>query len=159
MRIACPNCGCLHQVDLDLAEMRYVLKKFKIKTGAISCAVIDENGHILASESDKSLSRSTEDKMVALHLAIQDLYDNYAQMIELKSRVETVSFFEEVDLNLKGFIMLMKEIVRGVGFIAIIPSWLNLTHILPRFKSTILRLSPFFNKPESATYVECKLIL
>ena len=159
MKIECPNCGCLNSLSLKQDNLKLIIREFKEKTGALICILVDDEGYIIASETDESMTKSTERKIVAFHLAFQDLIQNYAELFESKSRIESISIFEEVDINLKGFIMLIKEIVNAISFISIIPSWLNLTYILPKFKRTVIKLNNSLKPSENQDYIEFTLII
>jgi hypothetical protein len=121
--------------------------------------IVDEDGNIIASVLDESITRTTQKKIVALHLNLQDLRQNYIELIELKSKANAISFFEELDLNLEGFVMIINELVEEISFICIIPSWLDIASILPELKQTLVDLSKYFNAKFNPDYIECTLIL
>jgi hypothetical protein len=117
---------------------------------------------MISSVLDESIDKSVEIKIIDLHIAIHSFAEDFCVPSDYPLKIETYSFFEETEIQLKGFIMLISTIAEGVSLIMIIPSWLNLTYILPEFKSLVKALAKCFNikiEDLNEDYVECKLIL
>ena len=117
---------------------------------------------MISSVLDESIDKSVELKIIDLHIAIHSVAENLCVPRDYPIKIETYTFFEETDIRLKGFIMLISMITEGVSLIVIIPSWLNLTFILPEYKNLVKDLAKCFNiklEDLKEDYVECKLIL
>ena len=139
-----------------------IIKEFKEKTDVLLCAVLDNDGYMISSILDESIDKSVEVKIIDLHIAIHSVAENLCNPNDYPLKIETYSYFEETDIRLKGFIMLISTITEGVSLIIIIPSWFNLSFILPEFKKLVRDLAKCFNielDKVDDDYVECKLIL
>ncbi len=143
-------------------KITHIIKEFKEKTDVLLCAVLDNDGYMISSVLDESIDKSIEIKIIDLHLAIHSFAENLCEPNDYPLKIETYSFFDQADINLKGFIMLMNIIANGVSLITIIPTWLNLTFILPEFKKLVKELVKCFNielKEVNEEYIEVKLII
>ncbi len=162
VKIECPNCGCLHKFIIRRDIIKDILEEFKLLTDVLSCTVIDEDGFVIASMRDKSIDKSIDKKILLLHSAMRSFSKNLDMSINYSEKIDTYSFFEEANIHLNKFIMLVSSISNGISLITIIPSWLNLTEILPEFKKMVKKISKYLNENKNnmkQEYVECKLIL
>jgi hypothetical protein len=162
IKVECPFCGSRHEVTIRRNQINTILQEFKERTDILLCAVIDNDGYMISSILDESIDKSVEKKVIALHVAIHSFAENLCEPFDYPLKIETYSFFEETDIHLKGFIMLISTITEGVSIITIIPSWLNLSLILPEFKKLVKELSKCFNINVDdiiEDYVECTIIL
>jgi len=152
----------MHDIAIKNDRIQKIIYEFKDKTDILLCAVIDDDGYLISSVIDESIDNSLEKKIVDLHLAINSFAEKLCDPTDYPLKIETYSFFNETDIRLQGFIMFISKITEGVSLISIIPSWLNLTVILPEFKKLVKELAKCFNinlEEINQDYVECRLIL
>jgi len=158
VKYLCPNCGCLHDVSLRRAKIQLIINKFKKKTGVLLCSVIDKEGYIIASETDKIFNKSLEHKIIALYNAFKSLSEVSEELIDFNKKIEVFSLIEAYDANLKGFLMILKSINDDVNFLTVIPSWLELNDIMLKFEKTLKKLSKCFKLPVIHDFNEIELI-
>ena len=152
MKITCNNCGGTNHIDLKHDVINLILRKFRSKTKIILVMIVDSDGFIIASEADKYISKKLEHKIVALSKAMSYLAESGFNLIDCKNNIGRITYKEEDDFNINGFVMLIKSIIDSISIITIIPSWLNTHEILPDFEKTISYLTKVFEQDKSQKF-------
>jgi len=132
--------------------IRLLIRKFREKTNVVLCMLVDENGFIISSDADKYVTKKLEHKIIALCNAMKYLAESGFKLIDTKNNIGRITYVEEDDVNLNGFIMLIKSIVSDVSIITIIPSWLGINEVLPDFEKTIFYLTTIFKQDKSQKF-------
>lgn len=152
MKIECSNCGCNNTINFQYDIIRLILKRFRTKTKVILCMLVDDNGFIVASDADKHINKKLEHKIVSLCNAMRYLAETGLSLIDCKNNIGRITYKEEDDLNINGFVMLIKSIAVGMSIISIIPSWLNIKEILPSFEILVTHLITVFEQDKSQKF-------
>lgn len=114
--------------------------------------LVDDNGFIVASDADKYINKKLEHKIVSLCKAMKYLAETGLSLIDTKNNIGRITYKEEDDIDINGFVMLLKSIADGMSIITIIPSWLNTREILPDFEKLITYLTTIFQQDKSQKF-------
>ena len=152
MKIDCPNCGSTNTLDFRQDMICLLIRKFRKKTDVVLCMLIDENGFIIASDADKYVTKNLEHKIIALCNAMKYLAESGFNLIDCKNNIGRITYMEDDDTNINGFVMLIKSIIHGISIIAIIPSWLKMHEIIIHYEALISHLSQIFKQDKSQKF-------
>ena len=83
--------------------------------------LVDEDGFIVASDADSHVTKDLEHKIISLCTAMKFLAESGFKLIDTKNNIGKITYVEEDDINLNGFVMLIKSIVGEISIITIIP--------------------------------------